>query len=293
VPGDADPPARLAGAAAWVGGAIVSFTGMAVAGRVLSAELDVVETLAWRSAVGLPIVVALLWGREGAAGFRTPNPAGHLLRNVIHFAAQCAWFYALLAIPLAQVVTFEFTNPIWVALLAPALLGERLTAAKLAAAGLGFAGVLVIARPGAAPLDLGHAAALGAALGFALTNIATKRLTRRDGALTLLFWMTATQLAFAVAVAAPGGIAVPSPAAAPWVGFIGLTGVGAHYCLTRALAMAPASVVGPMEFLRLPVVAVVGLVLYAEPVGWTLGLGAALILAANALNVAGERKSRG
>jgi drug/metabolite transporter (DMT)-like permease len=286
-------PARLLEAAAWVMGAIVAFTGMAVAARALAPEFDVFETLFWRSVVGLPIVTALLLRGEGWRGLRTAQPGGHLLRNVIHFAGQCAWFYALLAIPLAQVVTLEFTNPIWVALLAPALLGERLTAARLGAAVLGFLGVLAIARPGAAPLDLGHLAALGSALGFAVTNIITKRLSRADGTLNLLFWMTASQMVFGLACAAPGGVAVPSVAALPWVGFIGLTGVGAHFCLTRALTIAPASVVAPMEFLRLPVIAVVGLMLYGEPLDWRLAAGAVLILAANALNLAGERKSRG
>jgi drug/metabolite transporter (DMT)-like permease len=286
-------PARLLKAAAWVFGAILAFSGMAVAGRALAPELDVFETLLWRSAVGLPIVAALLWRAEGWGGLRTARPGGHALRNVIHFAGQCAWFYALLAIPLAQVVTLEFTNPIWVALLAPALLGERLTAARLGAAALGFLGVLAIARPGAAPLDWGHLAALGSALGFALTNIVTKRLSREDGALNLLFWMTASQMAFGLICAAPGGVAVPSLELTPWVVFIGLTGIGAHFCLTRALIIAPASVVAPMEFLRLPVIAVIGLMLYGEALDWSLAAGAGLILAANALNIAGERKSRG
>jgi drug/metabolite transporter (DMT)-like permease len=292
------PPAKHSGAqgsllaAFWMAGAILSFSAMAVAGRELSAELDTFEIMAYRSAIGWPIFAALLWRAQGWRGARTRQPAQHLARNAIHFAGQNLWFYGIATIPLAQLVALEFTNPLWVALLAPFLVGERLTGAKLAAAGIGFLGVLAIARPGVAPLEWGHAAALAAALGFAVTNLFTKRLSRRDSELTILFWMTFSQMLMGLACAAPGGVALPSPALAPWVGFIGVAGVGAHFCLTRALFSAPASVVAPMEFARLPVIATLGLIVYGEPLELALLLGAALILAGNALNIRAERRSR-
>lgn len=288
-----DPVAAEAGrplaAAGWVVGAILSFTLMAIGGRELAAELNTFEVLAYRSALGLPVVAALLLGFEGWRGAATRRVGLHALRNTVHFAAQNLWFFGVAAIPLAQLVSIEFTNPIWVALLAPMLLGERLTAAKLAGAGLGFLGVLVIARPGAAPIEAGHLAALGAAIGFALTNIMTKRLTREDSALCVLFWMTFSQMAMGFAVAASMGLTVFSAAMWPWVALVGLTGVTAHFCLTRALFLAPASIVGPMEFFRLPVVAAAGMVLYGEPLEWALLLGAGLIFAGNALNILSGR----
>ncbi|MGF1660162.1 MAG: DMT family transporter [Rubrimonas sp.] len=285
-------PSRPLLAALWIAGAILCFSGMTVAGRELWAELDTFEIMFYRSAVGLPIVAFLMWRSLGWRGARTQAPAQHLARNVIHFAAQNLWFFGIATIPLAQLVALEFTNPLWVALLAPLFVGERLTSAKLGAAAIGFLGVLVIARPGVSPLEWGHAAALGAALGFAVTNLFTKRLSRRDAELTVLFWMTFSQMLMGLACAAPGGIALPSQPLWPWVGFIGLAGLGAHYCLTRALYVAPASVVAPMEFARLPVIAALGLFLYGEPLELALLLGAALILAGNALNIRAERKRR-
>ena len=283
---------RLLHAAAWISGAILSFSAMMVGGRELGPALSTFEILAWRSAIGLPVVLAAVLWSDGWSGLSTRQPGLHLLRNGIHFAAQNLWFYGVAVIPLAQLVTLEFTNPIWVALLAPALLGEPLTRAKLLAAGMGFAGVLVIAQPGSGPLQWGHAAALGAAVGFALTNIATKRLSRRDGPLTVLFWMIFSQMVMGFAVAVPAGLS-PIPAEAwPWVLLVALTGLTAHFCLTRALFIAPASIVGPMEFARLPVVAVVGMLLYGEAVGPSLLVGAVLILAGNAVNVRAGRTSR-
>jgi drug/metabolite transporter (DMT)-like permease len=276
---------RPLAAAAWMGGAILSFAAMAVAGREASAELDTFEIMFYRSAVGFPLVAALLWRVHGAAGLRTAQPGLHLLRNVVHFTAQNLWFFAIALIPLAQLVALEFTNPIWVALLAPLLLGERLSGAKMVAALVGFAGVLVIAQPGVAPIEIGHLAALASALGFALTNIMTRRLTRADPVLCVLFWMTLSQMLMGLVCALPGGVTLFSWKLAPWILFIGLSGLGAHLSLTRALSLAPASVVAPMEFLRLPVVAVLGLILYGEPIQISLAVGAALILAGNMLNI--------
>ncbi len=274
-------------AAGWVAGAVASFALMAVAGRELSAELDTFEIMFYRSAVGFPLVLAALLRFEGWRGARTARPGQHAVRNVAHFAGQNLWFYGVATIPLAQLVALEFTSPLWVALLAPLLLGERLTALKLAGAATGFIGVLLIAQPGVAPLEWGHGAGLSAALLFALTNILTRKLSARDSALCVVFWMTTSQMAMGLITAAPGGITLPSAALAPWVLLIGLLGLSAHYCLTRALSLADASVVAPMEFARLPVIALIGMALYAEPLTFALLLGAALILGGNALNLAG------
>ena len=283
-------PDRPALAALWMIGAIVSFSAMAVAGRELSAELDTFEIMAYRSAIGFPIVAFFLLRLEGWRGAATTQVGLHAARNVVHFAAQNAWFYGVAAIPLSQLVALEFTNPIWVALLAPLMLGEALTKLKLLAALLGFSGVLVIAQPGVAPLEWGHAAGLGAAIGFALNNILTKRLTLKDSLLCVLFWMTFSQMVMGFALAAPGGFTLVSQAMVPWVALVGLCGLTAHFSLTRALMLAPASIVAPMEFARLPVIAVVGMLLYGEPLEIAVLLGAVLILAGNTANILGGRR---
>lgn len=289
---EAHPQSRALGAAGWMLGAILSFSAMAVAGRELSAELDTFEIMAYRSAIGFPVIAALMVWREGPGAARTAQPVRTIVRNVVHFASQNLWFFGIATIPLAQLVALEFTNPIWVALLAPFLLGESLTRAKLGAAGLGFLGVLVIAQPGVAPLGWGHAAGLGAAMGFALTNILTKRLSHTDSALSILFWMTLSQMAMGFLCATPGGVTLFSWTMAPWVAFTGFCGLTAHFSLTRALFLAPASVVAPMEFMRLPFIAVVGMVMYGEPIEISIFAGAGLILAGNVLNISAGRKGR-
>lgn len=286
----AEPAARPLKAAGWMGVAILSFTLMAVAGRAVQAELDSFELMFWRSLIGFVIVLAVvLLGGPGLRAMRPARPGQHLLRNLAHFAGQNLWFYGIMVIPLAQLVALEFTMPIWVALLAPLVLGERLTRHRLGVAALGFVGVLVVAQPGLQPLNAGHAAGALAAVGFALNLLITRRIMRHDGVLVVLFWMTLMQLALGLAFSLPGGFTWPSAGMTPWLVILGLTGLSAHYALTSALGHAPATLVAPMEFARLPLIALVGVLLYGEALDPLVLLGAAVIFWANWLNL---RKSK-
>jgi drug/metabolite transporter (DMT)-like permease len=278
-------------AALWMGGAVASFSAMAVAGRVIQLEMNTFELMLYRSVVGWVGVVALL--AVGARGFgqvRTAHPWLHVKRNLFHFAGQNLWFYAVALIPLSQLAALEFTNPIWVALLAPFLLAEPLTRTRILAAALGFAGILVVAQPGSAPLGPGHFAALMAAVFFAFNTIYTRQIMRFDSVLCVLFWMTLSQSVMSLVLALPGGIPAPSAATAPWLVVIGLTGLTAHYSLTSALGHAPASIVAPMEYFRLPVMAVLGMWLYDEPLRATVLVGAALIIGGNLVNLRAETR---
>lgn len=273
-------------AAAWMMGAVAAFTLMAVAGRMVRHELDTFEILAFRSLIGVAIIATVLSLRGGWGAVTLRSAGLHLTRNVTHFVAQNLWFHALFTIPLAQVFALEFTAPLWVLILAPFLLGERLTRVRALAAALGFAGIMVIVQPGAAGVSAGVGAAALAAVGFALTYICTKKLTAVAEASCILWWMSVMQAVMGLACAGfDGRIALPSATALPWVLVLGTTGLGAHYCIARALQLAPATVVMPFDFLRLPVIAVVGLLLYGEPVGLAVVAGSALILAGNYLNL--------
>ncbi len=280
------PDARPWLAFFWIWGAIASFVLMAISGRVIQEEFNTFQLMAWRSAVGFVIVLALLmWSRRGFAQVRSARPMLHVWRNLFHFTGQNAWFFALTLIPLSQLVALEFSNPVWVALFAPLLLGEALTRRRMLAVALGFVGVLIVARPGVEPLSIGHAAALLAAFGFAFNTIWTKKIMSYDTVLCVLFWMTLSQMVMGLALGLPGGFPWPTPEMLPWLIVVGVTGLTAHFSLTTALSHAPASIVAPMEFLRLPVIAIVGILLYAEPLMISVFLGGGVILAANLVNM--------
>lgn len=281
-------------AAVWMIGAITSFTLMAVAGRTVSLELDTFEIMLFRSLTGIVIVVAVA-GMAGTLGQISRDRLGlHATRNLCHFAGQNLWFLAITLIPLAQVFALEFTTPIWVILLSPLLLKERLTGIGLLCAAIGFIGILVVARPNPSEISLGLIAAASCAVFFALTAIFTRMLTRTETITTILFYLTTMQAIFGLICAGyDGDLAIPSLAALPWVVVIGCAGLLAHFCLTNALRIAPASVVMPIDFVRLPTIAVVGMLLYAEPLDPWIFVGAALIFAANYLNIQNAMRKPG
>lgn len=272
-------------AALWMCGAIASFVLMAIAGREVQTQLNTFELMFWRSLVGFAIVAAILTAKGQVAQVRTQHWGLHAVRNVFHFAGQNLWFYGLIMIPLSQLVALEFTLPIWVALMAPLLLGERLTLTKLVVVFLGFVGVLVVAQPGSQALNIGHLAGILAAVGFAINLIFTRKIMRHDGVLVVLFWMTASQGVMALVLALAFGFTWPDATLWPWLLIVALTGLSAHFSLTTALGLAPALLVAPMEFARLPIMALVGMWLYSEALDAMVFLGAAIIFAANLLNL--------
>ena len=274
----------------WMIGSIASFTAMAIAGRQVSLALDTFEIMFYRSLLGIGIVLAA----GAAAGTlhqieRRDLPL-HGLRNLAHFTGQNLWFYAIATIPLAQVFSLEFMTPIWVLLFSPLLLGERITRQGIIAAATGFAGILIITRPGTVPLSPGLLAGAGCAIFFALSAIFTRKLTRSHTITCILFYLTVMQAGFGLVCAGwDGDIALPDPVTAPWLVLIGCAGLFAHFCLTTALSLAPASTVMPVDFARLPVIALVGALLYGESIEPTLIAGAALIVAGNWLNLRKRR----
>ncbi|PSL17366.1 DMT family transporter [Shimia abyssi] len=276
-------------AALWMTGAIVSFTSMAVAGRAVSISLDTFEIMMYRSFVGIVIVVTIA-ALSGTLTQVTRRDLGtHLLRNIAHFSGQNLWFYAITVIPLAQVFALEFTSPLWVLAFSPFLLGEKLTTPRVLAAVIGFIGILFVARPGAVPLNAGLLAAAISAIGFALSITLTKRLTRTESITCILFYLTVMQAAFGVICAGfDGDIALPSASTAPWLVLIGCAGLLAHFCLTTALQLAPATIVVPMDFVRLPLIALVGALFYNESIDIWLAIGASLILGGNYLNIVSQ-----
>ena len=287
------PPAVPVGRVAlWMTGAIGSFSAMAIAGRAVSLDHDTFELMLYRSIVGIVIVVAVAGALGRLGEVTTKNLGLHAVRNVFHFTGQNLWFYAITVVPLAQVFALEFTSPLWSLLLAPLILGERLTRTRVLFAALGFCGILIVARPfsGAADPNLLFAAA--SAIGFAGSAVFTRLLTRTTTIVCILSWLTVMQAVFGVICAGyDGDIALPTLRALPWLVVIGCAGLLAHFCLTNALSLAPATVVLPIDFLRLPLIAVLGMLIYGEPLDPWVFLGGGVIIAATVANMRSEHRA--
>jgi drug/metabolite transporter (DMT)-like permease len=260
-----------------MGGAVLSFCTMAVAARQLLAHMGPFEVVLMRSIVMLAIVLALAPGM-GFTALRTRRFPLHFLRNLVHFGGQYAWVFAIGALPLATVFAIEFTMPVWTVLLAALFLKERISFPRLVMLVLGLAGVLVILRPGFAFVQPAAFVMLAGSLAYAGSLIFTKRLTTTDAPLAVLFWMSAIQLPLALATSLPQW-ASPSWKDAPWILLVGVGSYTAHYCLTRAVKIADASVVVGIDFVRLPLIALVGAALYGEALDPLVFAGAVIIFA--------------
>ena len=281
---------QLTKAVLYMTGAIASFVAMAVAGRAVSFQRDTFEIMLFRSFIGFLLVLGFILVRGEGKNISRRHMGIHVVRNLFHFTGQNLWFFALTVIPLAQVFALEFTTPLWILILSPFILGERLTPKKIIVGLIGFSGALLVAQPAMSGLGVGVTSAALAAVGFAGSIVLTKKLTQSENILTVLFYMTLFQLGFGIICAGyDGDIALPSAQNLPWVILIACAGLTAHFSLTTALSLAPATLIAPIDFIRLPAIVVIGFVFYSEPVDALVLLGAGIIFAANYVNILGER----
>lgn len=249
-------------------GALVSFSALAISARQLAGSISVFEILAIRNIGGIVLVAAYALAVRQELGW--PRPLGiHLLRNLFHFGGQTAWVTGLTLLPLATVFALEFTTPAWTMVMATIFLGERITTVRIGALVLGFVGVLVILRPGLEAFQPAGLVVLAAAVMFAVQITTTKFLTGRQSVLTIMFWMNVIQLpAYVLASWLQKGDpfvgAGLGAAQLPYVALLIATGLSAHVCFTNAMRHGDATTVVPLDFLRIPLVATLGVVIYGE-----------------------------
>lgn len=274
----------------WMSGALCCFIVMALAGREATKAVTPIEIMMFRAFIATGVVLLILAVKgEGLGVLKTKRIWTHLGRNTFQFGGQMSWFYALTLIPLAQVFAYEFTAPIWVAVLAPLVLGERMTLARVIAASLGFIGVLIVARPGYMAFNLGAGVMLLGAIGFAGSMLGTKILAPTEKPITIIFYMGALQIPVTLALAW-SYLEIEQPVVYAYLTAITLAGMGAHYCLARSMRLSDAVMVAPLDFLRLPLIAVAAALLYAEPLDPLVLLGGAVILAGNLWSLMSEHR---
>ena len=275
----------------WMTGALLGFSAMAVSVRAWGATLTVMEILALRATLGLMVMAMLAATNAGLRATINRRRLGlHLVRNTVHLGAQYLWALSLLLLPLATVFALEFTTPAWTLLLAVPVLGERMTSSRIGAVMLGLLGVLVILRPGLQSFRPASLLVLAAAVGLAIALIATKKLTRTDSSFAIIFWMNLIQAPLAFLASQPLFVAKLAVWQIPAVVGIGGAGLLSHYCLANAFRAGDASVVVPLDFMRIPLIAVIGWWLYGERLDLFVFAGAGLIIAGILWNLRSEAK---
>jgi len=286
-------------AAIWMSITIVSFLAMAVAVRELGTRLSIYQVLFFRALVALIAILPFVYFIDRRAIYSSRLKL-HVARNIIHYGGQFGWTMALGLLTMAEVFALEFTTPLWVAVLAVVFLNEPLARHRIIATIGGFFGVVLIVRPSGGVLDPGAVFILGAAVCYAMSICMVKSLMRTESALTVVFYMGLVQTPLTLLPAVinwqlpllPTMVGWQTPLAEEWVWLVvmGLGTLLAHYAMARALAIADATLIFPMDFLRMPGVALIAWLLYNESVSYWTGAGAALIFLANYYNVTIESK---
>ena len=259
--------------------AAVSWTVMLLLVRALGDAYSTFEILFVRNLVTVAFIVPLLMRSPGTV-FRTQRMPLHCTRVAFAYIGILGLFYGLLHIPVADVVALSFTQPLFIAVLAALLLGEAVGVPRWRAVAIGFAGVLVIVRPGFAEIGIATLAVLASAAAYGVSNICIKRLMTTDTPTQSTLYGNLLMLPLSALPAAFVWVTPGLWDALAMIG-VGLGGMGGIYFVSRAYAAADASAVVPYDFLRLPLSAGAAFLLFGETSDIWMLLGAAIIFASS------------
>ena len=253
-------------------------------------EMDTVQISFFRALFGF-VVLAPVFLRHGWGPLRTRRLGLHALRGLLNAGAMISLFIALGLIPLAKFAALVFTAPLFVTVLALVFMGERIRGRRVGALVFGYAGTLLILRPGAGDLDLGSLVVLAGAASWALAMIVMKVLARTESSLTatLYYGVFVTPVAFLVALPV---WQTPSGGQWLWLAAIGTLGSLFQFCLSQALKEADATALMPLDFTKLIWAAVIGYLVFAEvPTVWTWTGGMMIFAAATYISYRERRIS--
>lgn len=275
----------------WVIGALTSFCLMAIGARELNSQIGIFQILFFRSIVGLLVLLPIMFLSNflsKKSNFLLPKRIKlHLVRNLFHFAGQYGWFLGIGLLPLATVFAIEFTVPLWTIIISYFFLKESITVRKVIAVLLGILGVIVIVQPSLEVARYGSLMVLGAAICYAFSHVATKSLSNTENPITIIFMMCLIQAPLGLLLFIEGWT-TPAGIQWLWLVIIGVTALSAHYCMTKAMQHAEVTFVVTMDMFRLPLISLIGVLLYAEHFSVALILGMLLIVAGNSVNIYGK-----
>lgn len=251
------------------------FSGMIGCIREVSESIPVFETVFFRNVFGL-LALSPLFIRQGFTILRANRYGLLLIRGCMALVFQVTWFYVVTVVPVADAVALSFTAPLFTTVLAIIFLKEVVRLRRWTATLVGFAGAILILRPGFAELDPNLLIAILAAAGMAAAFIVIKILSRTEQPTTIVAYLNL----FMVPAALIPALFVwqwPTPEQFMWLFLMGVCGTCAHLAMTKAFAIAETSVIMPFDFMRLPFTALIGYIAFSEvPDAWTWS-GAAII----------------
>ena len=262
--------------AIWGLGMVAGLGGVSIAIRALKTDIALQELLFFRAFIGLIAISLIMIPRNGWRIVIPRRPGLQIVRNMLHVSAQYCVFFAILIVPLAEVTAIEFTVPLITCLFAAPLLKEKIGRTRWVGMIIGFIGILFVVRPVFQDVPPAILIAIFGAVLFSLNTILVKVLSEIEEAGTMVFVMNVIQTLLLIV---PTYLVWTTPQwhHVPWLLMLGLSGILAHYCLSRALAIADTSVVLPLDFLRLPFIALIAYWVWGETFSPWTAVGAVII----------------
>lgn len=257
-------------------GAMVMFSAGHGLVRFAASELHPFQIGFLRAIFGLVFMLPIIMRGPDYSDLRIKLPRLHLIRGFLSALNTLAWFTAIAIMPLGEAVALNFTSPLFSTILAAIFLNEVVHARRWTATVIGFIGVLIVVRPGVETIQLGALLALGTAMSISVNVMLIRVMSQVDStrAIVATFNLSITVFTFIPALFV---WIWPSPLMIAITFTVGATTTIAHLMLTRAMSLAEASAIVPLEFVRLPLAVLIGFIWFAEILdGWTL-FGAAII----------------
>ena len=262
----------------WMFGTIMCFCLMGIAIKELSFKYSSFEIQNFRNVFCIIIILIIFLSKKNTS-ITTNQIKNNLIRNFFHFIGQSSWTYGLTVLPLATVFSIEFTMPIWASILSIIIFKDKLTIFRLVFLILGIIGTWIIVVPDINTININSLIVLLSAISYAFAHNFTKILTRTDSTLSIIFWMSLIQLPFTILGSLiVGEIKFNIYQEIPLIFLLTITSLGAHFCLTNALRKGEPSIVLPIDYLRLPLIYIIGWYFYNEIISNNIIIGSLMII---------------
>ncbi len=277
----------------WMLGTVVCFCLMGISIRQLSYNYSSFEIQNFRNIFCIIIILMLVFLNKNTS-IATNQIKNNFIRNFFHFIGQSSWTYGITVLPLATVFSIEFTMPIWATIIAILIFKDKLTFSKLVLLILGLTGTWIILVPDINEINNNCLIVLLSAIAYAFAHNYTKILTETDSTLSILFWMSLIQLPFTIIGSLIiGEISYNISEHIIFILLLAFTSLGAHLCLTNALRNSQPSIVLPIDYLRLPIIYIIGWFLYNESLSANIIIGSLLIVTGTYITIKKDIKNQG
>ncbi len=251
--------------------------------KTVSASQPLEMIVFFRNIFGLGLLVPMIL-RNGVSSLRTKVPHMHLMRGLVGVSGMYCFFYAFSHLPLAEATTFKLTSPLFIPIIAFLWLKERIPKLAIAAVIIGFAGVLLILRPGTGAMSTASLIGLLGALFAADAFVTVRRMTATEPGTRIVFYFTVIALLVS-AVPLLWAWKTPTLAELAWMCVVGGCATGAQLLFTRAYALAPAGQIGPLTYVSVVYGALFGWLFWDELLGVLTVTGIALVVLAGILTI--------